>query len=39
MEQNKMNVADMDNVGVPRRVLRKAETVLRRRTDRLSIVS
>ncbi len=38
VEQNKMNVADMDNVGVPRRVLRKAETVLRRRTDRLSIV-
>ena len=33
-----MELINMDGVGVPKRVLRKAETVLTRRTDRLSIV-
>lgn len=38
LEEKQMELLNMDDVGVPKRVLRKAETVLTRRTDRLSIV-
>ena len=38
LEEKQMELINMDGVGVPKRVLRKAETVLTRRTDRLSIV-